>query len=309
MDLLQISNKNLLQPLVQEVRRQDEFYVTVHCGVEVQEAWGKQVHGACHRACWYRSRGYHPDNTDSSESARKKYWGDAIEKAEIELYKRSGIFIDAQVGFWVPQYYLKGRIDCFVRDPDSWTGQDLVAKGTGRMGVVGVDIKSTWSFGSKGTIDCPAGVKPWPKWEHIIQCAIYHWHFRKVANYWQLVYIARDSGRGRVHNLLVLEDDRISVNGEILTFKMDDIWSRLKTLATDLHKGEAPARDFELVYDYSKLTKMADAGVLCKTDTEKVRKNNKLIKGDWQCQWCEFVRMCWQGVQLPYGTKVEDALE
>lgn len=308
MDLLQISAKMLLEPMVQDTRRKDEFYVTSHCSVEVQEPWGRQVYGACHRAAWYKHRGYSASPT-SVEGTRKMYWGNAIEEAEIQLYKQAGVFVAQQVGFWVQKYYLKGRVDCFVRDPDSWTGQDLIAKGGARLGIIGVEIKSTWSYGSKGTIDCPVGVKPWPKWEHIIQAGIYHWHFRDVASYWQIVYLARDNGASRSHNLVVLDDNRISVNGEIVPFTVDHILLRLGKLGEDLRKDEAPPRDFELVFDREKMVKMADAGLLGKTDTEKVRKNNKVIKGDWQCGWCEFARMCWQGVKLPYDAEVEKVLE
>jgi len=306
MDLVQIANKFLMQPMVEDVRRQDEFYVTVHCGVEVQEAWGRQVYGACHRAAWYRNRGHRTGETNP-ESAWKKYWGDLIEAGFFNVLKKAGIFIESQVGFWIPKYYLKGRVDGFVRDPDSWTGQDLLAKGS-RMGIVGVEIKSTWSFGSKGTIEVSTGQKPWPKWEHIIQCALYHWHFRQVANYWQIVYLARDKGTARSHNILVTEDNRISVNGEIVPFTVDHILQRLSLLGMQLRKDEPPPRDFEIVYDRERLVKMADAGVLSKTDTDKVRKNNKIVKGDWQCKWCEFAPMCWQGVPLPYDADLEKVL-
>lgn len=307
MDLYQIATRMLTDPLVEQVRRQDEFYVTTHCGVEVQESWGRQVYGACHRACWYRSRGY-ASSERSLEGTWKTYWGDVIEEAFSELMKQAGLFIASQVGFWIPQYYLKGRTDLFVRDPDSWTGQDLIGKGVARMGVVGVEVKSTWSFGARGTIDAPAGTKPWPKWEHIIQCAIYHWHFRRVAGYWQLVYLARDSGRGRVHNVVVLDDNRISVNAEIVPFTVDHILARLTQLGHTLRKDEPPPRDFELVYDREKLVKMADAGALGKTDTDKVRKNNKVVKGDWQCKWCEYAPQCWSGVKLPYDAELGKVL-
>jgi hypothetical protein len=298
MDLATIASKMLMEPFVEDVRRHDEFYVTTHCGVEVQEAWGRQVYGACHRSAWYKNRG-HSGGEVSPEGAWKMYWGDVIEYAFFKLLSEAGLLIKTQVGFWVPQYYLKGRVDGFVRDPDSWTGQDLIGKG-GRMGVVGVEVKSTWSYGAKGTIDVSTGQKPWPKWEHIIQAAIYHWHFRQVANYWQIVYLARDKGTARTHNVVVLDDNRISVNGEIVPFTIDHVLARLTELGHKMRKDEAPARDFEIVYDREKLVKMADAGVLNKTDTGKVRKNHKVVKGDWQCKWCDFARMCWQGVELPF---------
>jgi len=305
-DLAMLAASSLLNPVVESVRRPDEFYVTVHCGVEVQKQWGKQVYGACHRAVWYERRGYTNSKRDDAAGMRKMYWGNVLHEAEIELYKKLGIYIADEISFWLPEYYLRGRIDCFVRDPDSWTGQDLIAKGGAREGVIGVEIKTSWSHGSRGTIETPAGVKPWPKWEHIIQAALYHNVYKKYANYWQIVYLARDSGKSRVHNLVVLDEgNRISVNGEIIPFTVDHIFARLAKLSHELRNDVAPPRDFELVYDKERLKLMADAGEFGKTDTEKIRKSHKVVKGDWQCGYCKFTKLCWQKVSLPYETEVD----
>lgn len=308
MDLLQVSNRMLLQPAVQSIRRPDEFYVTTHCGVEVQEAWGKQVYGACHRAAWYRNRYPSVQESDTPESARKKYWGRAIEEAEINLWKDAGIYVADQVGFWIPEYYLKGRIDCFVRDLDSQYAQNLMNPVAGR-GVIGVEIKSTWSYGAQGTIECKTGVKPWPKWEHVIQSAVYHWRFRDFANYWIILYIARDKGTARQHTLVVTENNQISVNGEIVPFTVDHIFARLAELSSKLQSDQPPLRDFHIMHDQAQLKAMADAGVLGKTDTDKVRKGNKIVKGDWQCRYCQYAKECWNGVELPYDTKLDNLLE
>jgi hypothetical protein len=309
MDLAALASRILMYPPIEDVRRQDELYVTSSCSVEVDAPWGKRIYGACHRAEWYRVNGVSKTRVETPEGVRKRHWGDVIEAAEKELYKKLGIFVASQVGFYVPKYFLKGRIDCFVRNPDTWKGQDLVVLTIPKSGLIGVDVKSTWSYGSKGTIDCPPGVKPWPKWDHIIQMAVYHWNYRTFADYWQIVYLARDNGSSRTHNVLTMEDGRISVNGEIVPFTIDHVFHRLEELIPKLTAKEPPRRDFEIVWDKERLKAAADAGELSKTDTEKVRKGNKLIKGDWQCVYCEWAKTCWQGVELPSEAKLEDLVE
>lgn len=297
MDLVAIGNRILMYPDVEEVRRKDEFYITTSCGVEVPAPWGgKRIHGACHRKEWYRNKGYTPTNPPDWQGIRKMYWGNAIAAAEIELYKKAGIWIDSEVSFWVPEYYLKGRIDCFVRMDD------------GSRAAMGTELKTTWSYGSKGTIECKVGTKPWPKWDHIIQCALYHWHYRRFANHWQLVYMARDSGNARSHTVLTMEDNRISVNGEIVGFTIDHILERLHKLGVQLQGAEPPGRDFELVWDRDVLAAMANAGELGKTDTDKVRKGHKVLKGDWQCAYCEYGKLCWQNVPLPFDADMDKML-
>jgi len=310
MDLAALAARILQHPVIEDVRRIDEFYVTTSCGAEMPAPWGgTKIVGACHRAEWYRINGTPKTRVETAEQIRKQLWGKVIEDAEVDLYKKLGIFIAAQVGFYVPAYFLKGRIDCFVRNPDTWKGQDLITMAIPRGGAIGVDIKSTWSYGSKGTIDCPPGTKPWPKWEHIIQMAVYHWVYREFADYWQIVYLARDNGSSRVHNVVVLENKQISVNGEIIPFTMDHILKRLQDLLSKVSHRDTPGRDFELVWDKEKLKVMADAGELNKTDTEKVRKGNKVVKGDYQCGYCSWARTCWEGVPLPFDAKLEDIVE
>jgi hypothetical protein len=306
MDLIALGNRILMFPYVKSTRRKDEYYVSTSCGVEVNAPWGgKRIYGACHRAEWYRFKNIEPTVAQTPEGLRKAYWGDYIAMAEMDLYKKLGIWIDAEVRIWYPEYYLAGRVDCFVHDIDSWAGSELKGNGVLKKGsVVGVEHKSTWQYGSKGTIDVKQGEKPWPKWEHIIQCAVYHHYYREFANYWQLVYMARDTGRGRVHNVIVLPDGRISVNGEMLGFTTAHIFNRLGQLGKDLQLEDPPGRDFSLVLDKTELLHRADAGELTIKQAETVRKGNKLVKGDWQCAWCEYPHLCWDGVTLPYDCDV-----
>jgi hypothetical protein len=204
--------------------------------------------------------------------------------------------------FWVPELHLKGRIDAFVRNTDSLAQRLVQGK---KAAVVGVEIKTTWSYGSRGTIETPAGTKAWPKWSHVVQAALYHWFYREFADYWVIYYLARDSGKARQHVLVVTEGGQISVNGELVPFGIEHIKARLGDLSRDLQLKEPPPRDFSIAHDKDRLKVMADAGRLGKTDTDKVRKGHKLVKGDWQCVYCEYVEHCWRGVDLPYDTPLE----
>jgi hypothetical protein len=311
MDLIALGNRILTYPYIEPTRRKDEYYVSVSCGVEVDAPWGgKRVYGACHRAEWYRFKGYESTIRRSPEDLRKAYWGDYIAMAEMDLYKKLGIWVDAEVRLWYPEYYLAGRVDCFVRDVDSWTGSELQGNGVLKKGsIVGVEHKSTWQQGAKKTIDVRPGEKPWPKWDHIVQCAVYHNYYREFANYWQLVYMSRDTGRARVHNIVVLEDGRISVNGEIVPFAMAHIFNRLQRLGKELQLDTPPGRDFSLVLDRVELTHLADVGELTSKQAETVRKGNKLVKGDWQCSWCEYPFLCWEGVDLPYEADIHKVVK
>lgn len=309
MDLIEIGNRILMFPDIEEVRRNDEFYVSTSYGVKIKKPWGDQIYGACHRKEWYRFKGYQPSNPPSPEQLRKMYWGNFIGDAEIELYKKAGLWIASEVRGWIPEYSTRLRIDCFVRNPDSWSGKELIAMGSGKQSVVGVELKSTWMYGARGTIEAPAGQKLWPKWEHIIQAAIYHWFFRTYADYWKIVYLARDSGKAREHTLLVTDKDEISVNGEMCPFTVTEIFGRLRELAEKLQHDTVPAREFHLVWDKETLKHMADAGELNKTDTEKVRKGHKVVKGDWECKYCDYARLCWNQVELPYDLTLDKILK
>ena len=306
MELIAIGNRILAAPMIDTVRRPDEFYASVSLGVQLQKPWGPQVYGACHRAEWYRFKGRAVTNRPGPSDLRKMYWGNYLAMAEIDLYKKAGIWVDSEVGFWIPEYHLKGRGDCFVRDISAWDGKRLAAYSLGNDPIIGVEFKSTWSRGSQGAINCPAGVKPWPKWDHIVQTSIYHWFYREFANYWKIVYLARDSGEAREHTLLVMPDSRISVNSEILPFTVNDIFIRLGDLFNKLKSDTEPPRDFNIAYSVDQLRLMADAGEFGKTDTDKIRKGNKVVKGDWQCASCRWANACWAGVELPYKASVND---
>ena len=308
MDLFDVTRRVLQTPEIESVRPAGEFHVTNSCGAQIQEPWGKRIIGACHRAEWYRFKEYPKDNLPTIQALRKMYWGHAIEAAEVDLYKAAGVWIASHVKLWMPEYALVGEVDCFVRDPDSWTGQNLIAKGTA-CSVIGVELKSTWGYGSKGAIEAPAGTKTAPKPEHVVQAAIYHWFFRKFANYWAIPYMARDSGNARAHKLITLEDGRISVNGEIQDFTIPHIFNRLGELYGKLRVDAPPDRDFQAVWDKEMLKSMADAGRLSKTDTDTVRKGNKLIKGDWNCSSCGWAHTCWNGVAMPYDLTIEDLIK
>jgi len=295
MSIIDAANETLIRPVVETVRRPDEVYAT-DCGVVVQEPWGPQIYGNCHRQGWFKRHNVAASGCVRPENARRAYWGNVLEDAEMELYKRAGIFIANQVGFWVPEHGMRGRIDGFVRDPDN------------NNAIVGVEIKSTWSYGALGAIRGKKGKPAVPKMEHVIQAAVYHWHFQRFARCWHIIYLARDSGETKQHTVVVA-DKQISVNGQFLSFTMDDIFARLKVYVAALWQPSPPQRDYSLVYSKEQLEARANGGAFGKTDTEKIHAGRKVVKGSWECAWCPFAKLCWQGVELPFrDAKIDEIL-
>lgn len=295
MSITDTATEVLVRPIVETVRRPDEVYAT-DCGVVVQELWGPQIYGTCHRQGWYKRHNVPASGCVSPENARRMYWGNVIEDAEMELYKRAGIFIANQVGFWVPDLAMRGRVDGFVRDPEN------------AHAIVGVEIKSTWSYGAAGAIKGKKGKPPTPKMEHVLQAAVYHWHFQRFARCWYIIYLARDSGQTKQHRVVVA-GNKISVNGQFLSFTMDDIFARLKVYTTALWEPSPPPRDYCLVFSKPQLEARADGGAFNKTVTEKVHAGRKVVTGDWNCKYCSWAKECWKDAILPDGITMNEVLK
>jgi hypothetical protein len=291
MDVIAVGDRILMFPIIVDVRRNDQYYASVSCSAHITKPWGQIKVGACHRAEYYRFARVQPSNPPDAQALRRMRWGNYLAQCEIDLHKESGHFIRSEPKMWDEKHHLAGRVDEFMRNPDTFPN-----------GVVGNEYKATWAGGTKGTIYVKAGEKPFPKWNHLIQTAVYHDFYRSAASCFNLIYMDRGAAKMRAHIVVVTEEGRISVNGEFVEFGMEHIWNELEELGRKLRNPDPPPRDYTLVYDKELTKEMAKAGAFSNTDTEKIKKGHKVLKGDWECKYCEYVSYCWQGEELPYGT-------
>jgi hypothetical protein len=164
--------------------------------------------------------------------------------------------------------------------------------------VIGVEIKTIGGYHQvKSIIEPSYGKKPQPKREHVMQAAVYLAWFSKHQNVheWYLAYEDRESGKRKDFSLTLSAKGSVLVDGEESGIFPEQIYARFKELDDYLKHDMVPEREFELQYTMPKLQRMAAAGELSKDHTEKVKKGKQVEKGDWQCGFCPFKTLCWQG--------------
>ena len=134
-----------------------------------------------------------------------------------------------------------------------------------------------------------------------------------------LMYGARDTGR--LAEFLVTvekseEDDLDYIyyqgNYPIVTEKINSgitlqsIMSNYKFILDSLESNEIPDRDFDILYSEEKIKSLYENGKLNKTDAAQYEKRLKQLeegkakvvkaveKGDWQCKFCDYQKICYE---------------
>ena len=240
--------------------------------------------------------------------------GSQFERMLIERARLANIFVCGHTKFSIDLPHnikLKGELDAVFQDRD------------GKF--VGIEIKSIHGAKAESAvIGSPAmrkrGFKGKPKDEHLMQTAVYAWHFRKQIEAFHILYIMRDKCQRTEFEVKVKEDPYgqrlIFVDGrEWESFTFNDIMVRYEQLAEYLYTNTLPPRDFDLVYDDEKMCLLSEKKLLSKADKEawdkywsrileqKAGKKTRLVQrpivGSWVCSYFNFSKNCYTRNGLP----------
>lgn len=282
---------------------------------------GTKVEGRCMRASYFRftnqiiSKGEDPDGdpwAESDNSAQQEWKFEISRHAELmltESAKRAGIYMGNSVAFLIHDINVKGELDIVVIDP--WT-EDLV----------GLEVKSIYGYhGEKevfgSTRDRKLGKKGKPKISHVLQTALYTWHWRDTIKYFKILYFSRGNAQRAEFTIKIeqfdnngREDFHILIDNVIQEYTINSILDRIKRLESYIETQTLPPREFDLQYSDAYIQAMHLAGELGKTDTaayEKAIKKGKsplLKKGDWMCSYCSYASNCYDKSKHPIADNV-----
>jgi len=244
-----------------------------------------RVGGQCLRQSWYRLCA----DIEGSKHDAFTQWifalGSAVEQILVEQWKQMGVWVANNIKFYDQERNISGELDVVLSEPD----------GT----LFGVEVKSFYGYhGTKKIIGNKSTIGR-PKTSQLLQCLVYVDLCRKLelADYFKLVYYARDSAARREFNIRLIEDGeflRPTINDVIdYRFTMQDIYDRYTELDEYVKSKVVPPRDFEKVWSPGKVEKRRSLGEVAKTTYEKWQKkpaNNPI--GDWQCRYCAYSEFC-----------------
>lgn len=278
MGILRRINEALIQPDIFVTRRRDAMYAS-DASIELSpDAKGRTKYGTCLRAQWYRMNGYPEDNVGPGGVAglRKAMYGHAIEEIEKELLIRAGIqILSSELSMYWPDEHISGRVDRVIRDPENNTR-------------AGIEYKSVQGHFGKKTINEA------PKPEHMLQVMVYMAFFGQEIPVWYLMYHDREDGASGEWTLILTKDGKLSVDGVVYNeYTVENILKRYRQLWGYYLRNEIPPRDYDLQYSPEKLQWMYENGALGREDTKRYKAHQTLTKGDWQCRFCRFVKVCY----------------
>ncbi len=267
------------------------------------------VVGKCARQIFYWAKGLEPTDHESYNYVRRLTYGKEIELAEIETYKRMGIFVDSAVKFVIPipntDAYISGEIDAVVKLDGYLVGVEYKT-GYGnsfvRQHITGYTSKNS----KTGLVYTTNPQSPAPKIEHLMQTALYLHAYRYEIPYWKLIYTARDTMDTAEYDVYLENDGTITCYSVIynpfenraeyqmvplvkLTIK--DIFDRFVYVHNHVTGNVVPARDFEKVYSPETGELLYEIGAITTKEYEKIL-DGQSDKGDWQCSYCPYRSLC-----------------
>lgn len=252
--------------------------------------------------------------------------GELYEEFLVEQAKISGVFMSGQAQVYIPEYNLSGKKDIEVINPQSR-----------KLSIV--EAKSVYGFGANTVIGTPGdrrkGQMGTPRDSNLMQIALYHWWSASEDDAYEesrLVYGARDTGRyaeylvktetqedGTINilykphapNIGSWVTSEITINAILTEYKNQQLW---------LDSGVLPGRDFEIIYDETKLAELYSSDEMGKTDREQYEKViarrqenierqaqglepkkelKQIEKGDWHCSLCQYRKICYDNDNNP----------
>ena len=274
---------------------------------------GKRQHiGACLRREWYRLKNMEITDPFDFKAKATMSVGSCIEAEVIEYAKSAGVYVADHIKIRVEREcggIISGELDLVIDTPDGIRGIELKSfsrqyyslkqiMGTGRME----------DFDDADKIARVPHINPSPKFDHVMQAALYIWMLRqpdaifpecadeglierlKAIPFFVITYICRDnagwisefyvaiSGTGTIVYKHAFKEQRHTL------CKIDAILANYDRLWEYNTKELVPPKSYEGIYNDAKIKEMYEKGSLTKKEEAQYKKDGKLIKGDWQCR-------------------------
>jgi hypothetical protein len=234
--------------------------------------------------------------------------GECIESMVIDTAKQIGVYIDSQ-------YQL-------VDVENNWSGKiDLLTYGFNFSGfsdkndmkidydiIVPVELKSVYGYyGTMGVIKSNSKRPNKPKPNAVMQNALYVDFLQR--NGWNtpygiIWYISRDEGETKSYKLTIekkkvgnKELRHIYIDGESYNqFTIEGITQQNLKTTKHIEEKTLPPREYKIQYNKDQLRAMLASGLLSKEDATLVKDDRFCMKGDKECEQCEYNKECYQGI-------------
>lgn len=286
-DLFAAQDEHMTRPKF-HTQREQRFYPS-EASVEVFDQYGDRVvYGGCMRASYFRLSGQFEGTPYDARTELIFEQGKAVENILIKLWTQMGIWVDNNVKFVDLANNISGELDAILIEP---SGQ-----------LYGVEVKSFYGYFAEKEIFGNKSQKGKPKMSQLLQTLIYLNHFEDRLPYFRMVYFARDSVKRRTFKIELEHEGDISypkVEGEVLRqFSVNDILQRYRVLREHLDNAQIPPNDFELMYSDAKIEDFRKKDKVAKTKYDKWKKGKLAAHekiGDWQCSYCRYKNVCWNG--------------
>lgn len=249
--------------------------------------------------------------------------GQLYEDFLLESAKNSGVYIDDQTQVYIPEFNVSGKIDIIVLDPSESKYRILEAK-------------SVYGFNANKVLGTPSerkqGQMGVPKPNYLMQLGIYQWWYANNDDNFSdalLVAGARDTGKYAEFGLTVERNEETNEdhiyyyqNDPYPADKVDskitiqNIMSQYKYIQDCLDTSVIPERDFDLKYSDEQIDTLYSRGKLNKSETARYEKrksqienkssriNKQIDKGDWQCGFCSYRKVCYKENNQPRDVSI-----
>lgn len=270
------------------VQRQTDVAYPSDASVELRIGEEVQIHGGCLRAQAYRITGTPQSDPESAERNFVAEMGEVAHEAVANVFGAAEQLLQKELRIWIPAIRLSGRVDVLFRVE---TGGKPI----------GCEVKSVGGYnGRKGVIEPRKGRGLYPKIYHLAQTVVYAEHLKDEITEWIVLYVDRETGVWREHQVIYRGHDDILVNGQPSTVTPRAIFSRWERLWGLVAAKTLPPRDYQIRYTPEKIVQLAEQGELNKEEMERFKAGRKVDKGDIQCrEYCAWRSLCWKAEPAP----------
>lgn len=249
--------------------------------------------------------------------------GELYEDFLVEQAKVSGVYSCGQVPIYIKQFNVSGKEDIEILNP--YTRKFSIIEAKSVYGFGGNIVLGSPSDRRNNQLGKP-------KDSNLMQIGLYHWWKASMDDAYEesrLVYGSRDTGRYAEYLVKTVAEEEDGETRHYIWYKgnapvstawtkspfcIENILFNYQETQKAVDGGYIPSRDFKLVYDEDDLAKASAAGDLNKTEQtqydkviarreenlERIAEGKKpkqelkqIVKGDWQCKYCDFQRVCW----------------